>query len=183
MICQRPFKVLKAWSEGKKSKSLLAHLVDRGKIAEGGDYNLTGSRYKMIKAKPTKWPMVELGKVLDYEQPTNYIVQSTNYKNEYKIPVLTAGKTFVLGYTNETKGIFPKENLPVIIFDDFTTARQFVDFPFKVKSSAMKILKPKLPMQELSFPRTRESLHISDRNSVIDIKFIFYIMKEYYIQR
>ena len=87
--------------------------------------------------------MVELGEVLEYEQPTNYIVESTNYKNEYKTPVLTAGKSFLLGYTNEENGIFPAKNLPVIIFDDFTTATKFVDFPFKVKSSAMKILKAK----------------------------------------
>src|SRR5690606_32258915 len=58
------------------------------------------------------------------------------------IPVLTAGKTFILGYTNEQHGIF-KKDLPVIIFDDFTTATQFVDFPFKAKSSAMKILSAK----------------------------------------
>jgi len=46
-----------------------------------------------------------------------------------------------LGYTNETDGIkkASAEN-PVIIFDDFTTSTHFVDFPFKVKSSAMKLL-------------------------------------------
>ncbi len=32
---------------------------------------------------------------------------------------------------------------PVIIFDDFTTDSRFVDFPFKIKSSAMKILRVK----------------------------------------
>jgi type I restriction enzyme S subunit len=78
--------------------------------------------------------------LLDYEQPTKYIVKSTNYHNSYETPVLTAGKTFVKGYTNETDGIF--ENLPTIIFDDFTTATQYVNFKFKVKSSAMKILVP-----------------------------------------
>ncbi|MBP3199824.1 MAG: restriction endonuclease subunit S, partial [Butyrivibrio sp.] len=56
----------------------------------------------------------------------------------FPTPVLTAGKSFILGYTNETEGIF--RNIPVIIFDDFTTATQYVTFPFKVKSSAMKIL-------------------------------------------
>jgi len=83
--------------------------------------------------------MVELRKVLDYEQPTKYIVESVHYNDKYRTPVLTAGKSFILGYTNETTGIF-KEKLPVIIFDDFTTTSKFVDFPFKVKSSAMKIL-------------------------------------------
>lgn len=88
------------------------------------------------------WKKVELGKLLDYKQPTFYLVKSTDYNNEYKVPVLTAGKTFLLGYTNEDFGIFNK-NLPVIIFDDFTTASKFVNFPFKAKSSAMKILEAK----------------------------------------
>lgn len=80
----------------------------------------------------------ELGELLSYEQPTPYIVESTKYSNTYKTPVLTAGKSFIIGYTNETTGIYDK--LPVIIFDDFTTSSQYVNFKFKVKSSAMKIL-------------------------------------------
>jgi len=85
------------------------------------------------------WEEKKLGDCLDYIQPTKYLVSSSEYDNSYSTPVLTAGKTFILGYTNETNGIF-ENNLPVIIFDDFTTATQFVDFPFKAKSSAMKIL-------------------------------------------
>lgn len=83
----------------------------------------------------------ELGEVVDYEQPTKYIVKSKEYSDDYSVPVLTAGQTFILGYTNEGNGIYPasKEH-PVIIFDDFTTAIKWVDFEFKVKSSAMKIL-------------------------------------------
>lgn len=88
------------------------------------------------------WKQKELGEFLDYIQPTNYLVNSTSYDDSYETPVLTAGKTFILGYTDETTGIFA-ENLPIIIFDDFTTAVQYVDFPFKAKSSAMKILLPK----------------------------------------
>lgn len=80
----------------------------------------------------------ELGNLLEYEQPTAYIVESTDYSDSYSVPVLTAGKSFILGYTNEMDGVFDKT--PVIIFDDFTTATQYVNFPFKVKSSAMKIL-------------------------------------------
>lgn len=80
----------------------------------------------------------ELGELLPFEQPTAYIVKSTDYSDAYATPVLTAGKSFILGKTNETDGIF--DQLPVIIFDDFTTATQFVNFRFKVNSSAMKIL-------------------------------------------
>ena len=88
------------------------------------------------------WEEKSLGSLLDYQQPTDYLVSGTNYNDAYKTPVLTAGKTFILGYTNESHGVF-NEGLPVIIFDDFTTATQFVDFPFKAKSSAMKILQAK----------------------------------------
>ena len=85
------------------------------------------------------WEYVPLEKVLDYEQPGRYLVSSTKYSDDFDTPVLTAGKTFLLGYTDEINGIFT--DLPVIIFDDFTTAFKFVDFPFKAKSSAMKMLK------------------------------------------
>ena len=90
---------------------------------------------------PEGWKEVELGEILDYEQPTDYIVSSEDYNDEYKTPVLTAGKSFILGYTDETNGIYTKS--PVIIFDDFTTGSHYVTFPFKVKSSAMKLLTPK----------------------------------------
>ena len=92
-----------------------------------------------IENLPDTWTIAKLEDLLDYIQPTNFIVNSTDYDDTYKTPVLTAGKTFILGYTNETTGIF-KDKLPVIIFDDFTTSTKYVDFPFKVKSSAMKIL-------------------------------------------
>lgn len=87
------------------------------------------------------WKEVKLGELLDYEQPTNYLVKNTDYSDEYKIPVLTAGKTFILGYTNEKEGICT--NIPLILFDDFTTDSRYIDFPFKVKSSAVKLLKTK----------------------------------------
>lgn len=84
---------------------------------------------------------VPLGDVLDYEQPSKYIVKSTEYDNSYNIPVLTAGKGFLLGYTNEQAGVYAaSEENPTIIFDDFVTSFHWVDFPFKVKSSAMKML-------------------------------------------
>lgn len=85
------------------------------------------------------WTEYSLGQLLSYEQPTAYIVESTDYSDSYRTPVLTAGKTFILGYTNEDKGVY--SSLPAIIFDDFTTASKYVNFKFKVKSSAMKILK------------------------------------------
>jgi type I restriction enzyme S subunit len=86
----------------------------------------------------------KLNDVLSYSRSDKYIVKSTNYDDKYTTPVLTAGKSFILGHTDEKDGIYraSKEN-PVIIFDDFTTSFHWVDFDFKVKSYAVKILTKK----------------------------------------
>lgn len=99
----------------------------------------------------------KLDELLEYIQPTKYIVDSENYNDSFPTPVLTAGKSFILGYTDETNGIYfaNKEN-PIILFDDFTTECKLVDFAFKVKSSACKILKPKKD---------------------VNIKYVYYAMK------
>jgi type I restriction enzyme S subunit len=115
-------------------------------IVRGGD----NSYYTWL---PESWEVCRLDDIIDYEQPTAYIVKSTRYNDSYQTPVLTAGKSFIIGYTNEIEGIC--DNLPVIIFDDFTTDIRYVDFKFKVKSSAMKIL----------------------RNNIADLKFLFYFMR------
>ena len=88
---------------------------------------------------PEGWCECRLENIVEYEQPQAYIVNSTDYNDRYLTPVLTAGKSFIIGYANETEGIYQKT--PCIIFDDFTTDSKLVNFSFKVKSSAMKILK------------------------------------------
>ena len=94
-----------------------------------------------------EWEVKRLGELLAYEQPTKYLVRNSEYSDVNDVPVLTAGKTFILGYSYEVDGIF--NNLPVIIFDDFTTAIKYVTFPFKAKSSAMKLLTPRNPSVNL----------------------------------
>ena len=113
----------------------------------------------------------EFGELLYYEQPTPYIVESTDYNDAYETPVLTAGKSFILGYTDEKEGIY--DQLPVIIFDDFTTASQYVNLKFKVKSSAMKIL---TPVTELVLPK-----YIYYRMQIIN--FDHSTHKRYWIQQ
>ena len=86
------------------------------------------------------WEQRKLGDVLIYTQPTKYIVDSTDYDDNYQTPVLTAGQSFILGYTCETNGIYKAtSDSAVIIFDDFTTSSHYVDFDFKIKSSAVRI--------------------------------------------
>lgn len=123
----------------------------------------------------------KLGDILDYEQPTLYIVKSTEYDESYDTPVLTAGQTFILGYTDEKNGIYEADkNNPTIIFDDFTTSFHWVDFNFKVKSSAIKILKPKptfkgsfryifYAMECINFEATTHARHWISKYSLFEI--------------
>ena len=118
---------------------------------------LTGK--KRLPGFTDSWVEKKLGEILDYEQPQPYLVVSTDYVDS-GIPVLTAGKSWILGYTTEQFGIYNK--LPVIIFDDFTTDSKYISYPFKVKSSAMKVLSLKNNdydlrlvyelMQQIDFP-------------------------------
>ena len=103
---------------------------------------------------PQGWTICKLEDIVDYEQPQAYIVKTTDYSDSYSTPVLTAGKSFIIGYTNETSGVYDK--LPTIIFDDFTTDSKLVNFKFKVKSSAMKILQV---------------------NVALNIKYVYHFMK------
>lgn len=96
-----------------------------------------------------EWKPKTFGELLKYERPDKFLVNSTEYLEKGAIPVLTANKSFILGYTNDESGIY--ENLPVIIFDDFTTDSKYVEFPFKVKSSAIKILKARSTGVNLQF--------------------------------
>ena len=97
-------------------------------------------QYFSAQKDNTKWTKSTISNCLFYEQPQKYIVHSEHYSNTYETPVLTANKAFILGYTNELDGIYDKGD--VLIYDDFTMEVKYVDFPFKVKSSTIKMLTP-----------------------------------------
>jgi type I restriction enzyme S subunit len=118
----------------------LEKLIAKKKAIKQGSMQQLLTGEKRLPGFSGEWELKKLGDLLYYEQPTKYLVKDTEYNDNNDTPVLTAGKTFILGFTNEEFGIF--NNIPVIIFDDFTTANKFVTFPFKAKSSAMKILIP-----------------------------------------
>lgn len=121
-------------------QNLLGGKIRLPEFAQRPDGSPKTTRQTELGCVPEDWEVVELGEVLSYEQPGKYIIHNDDLKVG-DIPVLTAGKTFILGYTIEDFNCY--ENYPVIIFDDFTTDSKLVNFRFKVKSSAMKMLKPK----------------------------------------
>lgn len=131
--------------EQRKIATLLS-LIDlrisvQNKVIEKYESLIKALRYHIFSTiEPVK--EVSFADVLSYEQPIKYIVSDTEYSdNKGLTPVLTANKAFILGYTKEVKGVYDKG--PCIILDDFTLDSKIVDFPFKVKSSAIKILSAK----------------------------------------
>ena len=131
--------------EQKKIASLLALLDERistqSKIIDKLQSLIKGIRNDVFgKLRKSVGFNAMISDVLSYEQPQPYIVENTEYTAE-GTPVLTANKAFVLGYTSETNGIYDKGDC--IIFDDFTLDCKYVDFPYKIKSSAIKILTAK----------------------------------------
>lgn len=132
-------------NEQKKIANLLSLLDERistqNKIIEKLQSLIKGIRNDVFgKLRKSVGFNAMIGDVLSYEQPQSYLVEDTEYTNE-GTPVLTANKAFVLGYTSEIEGIYDKGDC--IIFDDFTLDCKYVDFSFKVKSSAIKILTAK----------------------------------------
>ena len=128
--------------------SELGKLIEKKRAIKQGAMQQLLTGKKRLKGFSEPWVEKKLGEILQYEQPTKYLVSSTDYSDN-GVPVLTAGKTFILGYTNDPNGIY--NNLPVIIFDDFVTESKYVDFPFKAKSSAMKMLTLKNEENNLRF--------------------------------
>lgn len=82
------------------------------------------------------WEQCKVIDLLNFIRPDKYIVQNEKYIKGALTPVLTANKSFIIGHTKEKKTF--KKNC--IIFDDFTLNNKYVNFPFMVKSSAIKIL-------------------------------------------
>jgi len=66
-----------------------AHVVEKEKIAESGDYNLSGNRYKESVVYNGKWDFVELGKICKVKKGDSIKKKNTKLG---KIPVIAGGQ-------------------------------------------------------------------------------------------
>ncbi len=58
--------ILQKWQVGEKFESKLVSYIDKTKIGENGDYNLSGDRYRVATDySKAKWPMVQLGEICE----------------------------------------------------------------------------------------------------------------------
>jgi type I restriction enzyme M protein len=109
--------IIKSWKqaivEGKgfdlnENDKVIAHIVSKEKIAESGDYNLSGDRYKeVISYAKVKWPMVEFIDVCTLEygaslpkkkrKPGPFPVVGSNGITGYHDSYLIEGPAIIVG--------------------------------------------------------------------------------------
>ncbi|MBW1617051.1 MAG: N-6 DNA methylase [Deltaproteobacteria bacterium] len=99
------FKILQNWQQGKKTKSEPALFINKSKIAEDGDYNLTGDRYKtQVDYSKVKWDIVELGDVCEIlDSKRKPIAKSKRKKGEYPYYGATGILDYVESYLFDEK--------------------------------------------------------------------------------
>ncbi|MFV8474348.1 restriction endonuclease subunit S [Mycoplasma sp. Z631] len=100
-----------------------------------------------FKGFDEEWKRAIFSDFIDYERPDKYI-EKLPLLEFGQIPVLTANKSFKLGYT-ESQNYYAKGDC--ILFDDFTLDSKYVNFPFMVVSSALKILSLKNSQDSLPY--------------------------------
>jgi len=141
---------------GEGSKNFL--LVPKSKIAENGDYNLSGDRYRVATDySKAKWEMVELGEVCETSSGGTPLKSKEEYYENGSIPWLRSGEVsqgsitksemFIteLGLKNSSAKIFPINTVLVAMYG--ATAGQVGILKFK--SSTNQAICGILPNEKL----------------------------------
>ena len=87
------------------------------------------------------WEQREFDKVFLSFPNKNYQLQSTEYYESGKFPIIDQGKKAIIGYSDNKSKVCNK--YPSIIFGDHTTELKYVDFPFIVGADGVKTLSVK----------------------------------------
>ncbi|HHD64126.1 MAG TPA: restriction endonuclease subunit M/S [Desulfobulbaceae bacterium] len=83
------FDILQGWQKGEKAESKIAQWVKKGEIAENGDYNLTGDRYReTVDYSRVKWPMVKLGEVCNFINGRAFKSKDWEKKENGGLPII-----------------------------------------------------------------------------------------------
>ena len=77
--------------DGEAIESPLAHAISRRNIADSGDYNLSGDRYKIIESASQDWPVVSLSAVCTVDWGNTSITKSSYIENGEFLAVSAAG--------------------------------------------------------------------------------------------
>ncbi|OEU63428.1 MAG: hypothetical protein BA867_00565 [Desulfobacterales bacterium S5133MH16] len=134
------FEILRDWQKGRKIESKLALWVKKKKIAENGDYNLTGDRYReAVDYSKVKWPMVRLGEIIATVTPPIKI-KKENFSNKGSFPIIDQSQNEIAGWTDDSEALV-KGDKPLVIFGDHTCAVKYIERPFAQGADGIKILR------------------------------------------
>lgn len=126
----------KDFTDQEKEMSLL---VARSKIAESGDYNLTGERYRESEIQVNKkWPMVELGTVIDTVTPPKKL-KKRNFGKTGKYPIIDQSQEEVSGWSDDEKALIVNK-MPLVVFGDHTCVVKYFEKPFVQGADGIKII-------------------------------------------
>jgi len=91
---------------------------------------------------PESWDIVEFEKTLDSE--VNYEVgelKQKDFQATGQFPIIDQSEALIAGYSDDGEKVY-NGKLPIIIFGDHTRVVKYVDFPFIIGGSGVKILIP-----------------------------------------
>jgi len=116
----------------------LAQAVSRERIAENGEWSLSGDRYLQAVVNPSKYEQVEIGSLIETISPPAKL-QKEAYLSLGRYPIIDQSQVAIAGWTNEEAGVIhPKK--PLIIFGDHTCAVKLVNQPFVQGADGIKII-------------------------------------------
>jgi|WetSurMetagenome_2_1015567.scaffolds.fasta_scaffold05303_6 type I restriction enzyme M protein len=88
----RALELLEQFQRGETIDDPIALVVSKQKIAQSGDYNLTGDRYKETIKYNTVYPMVKLGEVCETTSGGTPLKSKTEFYENGTIPWLRSGE-------------------------------------------------------------------------------------------
>jgi type I restriction enzyme M protein len=133
--------VAKAWRVGEKQETSFASWVTKKEIAESGDYNLTGERYRVFESTSSTYDFVEIGDVISTVTPPGKLAKK-DYQEVGLYPIIDQSADEIAGYSNTSEYLVnhPK---PLVIFGDHTCVAKLVEQPFIQGADGIKIIEPK----------------------------------------
>ena len=118
--------ILNRWKEGKKTESKISLYVEKSKIAEDGDYNLSVDRYRIgTDYSNAKWPIVELGEFIEFEDKSKRKSGDGKENGLYKFFVSSQEQNKFIDesdYQNENLILGTGGNVSVHIARNFSTS-------------------------------------------------------------
>jgi type I restriction enzyme M protein len=135
-------------------------LIEKEKIAENGEFNLSGERYRETVIINSDFPVIDFEDTFEKVVYPNKI-KSRDFKEQGKYPIIDQSENYIAGFWNKVEDVFKLEK-PVTIFGDHTRCFKYVDFDFVLGADGVKILQPIARFNPKFYYYLISSIHINN---------------------